>query len=167
MPDDFTAEPIGSPPQLSAKNDGAGGKRQLTRRRLVIALLAILVVSLAAWVLRPTNAYEDRFGRIELGMHEEAVHELMGGPPGSYPPDPDYVILSSFMSQGAACDHTSVWMADNAGIVVRFDKDGSVLRKHLFTVGRTGFFQSLPAKMKGHVCAQRWFAQRAEEPEEP
>lgn len=107
------------------------------------------------WLYEGTEDYDERFTRILPEMNEEAVCQVMGGPPGNCPPDPIYLAHNSALAQNALCDNkgvpsksdrASVWFAQNRVVVARFDSAGKLVKKQLHVVHGPGvldFFEGI------------------------
>jgi len=106
------------------------------RPRFLLALVALvgLMTALVAWLLLPTRSRvnPENFARIQMGMTEAEVAELLGGSPDQWEdvarlPEEDRVVVAGW-------DEPRPWIGDECVLVVRFF-DGQVTDKELHMRG--------------------------------
>lgn len=97
----------------------------------LLALLAVAGLLVPVFRTAPSAAVRARFDRIENGMTEEQVEELLGGPRGVYDRTRWGVTLTSAVGTGPGRSHHSWWYFPGCDVEVGFDVDGRVYRKQI------------------------------------
>jgi outer membrane protein assembly factor BamE (lipoprotein component of BamABCDE complex) len=83
---------------------------------------------------------EEHCDRIKVGMRQEEVEAILGGPPGSFTPDSViYITISSF-SMWDGRERWEYWSGNEGQIEVAFDEQGAVQ----FSTFSSGLVLQLP-----------------------
>jgi hypothetical protein len=103
------------------------------RRTLLLSLagIALLFLALPYIVWHPRRLNHDGFAKIELGMTQQEVEQLLGGPPGIYypahPGGGGTMTMEGYDVPDAA---EFVWCDDKKRYEVWFNDQGIVVGKH-------------------------------------
>jgi hypothetical protein len=101
----------------------------MKRKWVVFAVLLVGLVATVALVLlarqSPVRITQESFDRIAVGMMEQEVEEIIGGPPGDYSP---FLPTWTRVVEVAGDNHQS-WVGEELIIHVGFDSDGRVVDK--------------------------------------
>lgn len=108
------------------------------RWRLIVPIavgLALAALLMPVIQRQPSGAVRARFERIEDGMTEKQVEELLGGPRGVYDQTRrPYPALSASGIPGSAGSHLSWWHFSDCTIEVSFDDGHQVTGKRIETL---------------------------------
>jgi len=123
------------------------------RKWLVLSLALCFAGALAIWYFLPwLEVFRAHFDRIEKGMTQKQVEELMGGAGSRSPPYFQRVgtllIESPRFSAGW---HAFVWRSDNEHIEVIFDREGKVVEKSFNSFANPFAEPSLWARFRQRV----------------
>ena len=110
----------------------------MTRRRIVIVGLALVLLAAAYFVLTwrpgaaaPRNLKVENFSRVEYGMTQAEVEELLGGPPGNYGAHAgggNLMTMEGYVHPNDAVER--VWCDDSHRFEIYFDAGGRVVGIH-------------------------------------
>jgi hypothetical protein len=95
----------------------------MTRRRLLLALVAALAVLVAVGISRRRRVSLARVGEIRKGMRQEEVEAVLGGPPGDYKTH-DIVFTKGWPLRSSS--QPREWVTDDGLVLVVFRDDGTV-----------------------------------------
>src|SRR4051812_18243169 len=94
---------------------------------LVSILFGLLAGTLALWLTSPGHHITpERFEHIEVGMTQQEVETVLGGPAGDYSWGAEPWVESSKTMELLLCRvvRTQTWVGDDAAIEVGFDRQG-------------------------------------------
>ena len=103
------------------------------RSLIILGLLVCLGLGglvLWSWLTVPAHRIDRQtFLRIRLGMKKQAVHDLIGGPPGDYSTGPT-ICVDSIVEHAvdpAAAAKVEGWLCDTDAVHVYYDDAGAVV----------------------------------------
>jgi hypothetical protein len=109
------------------------------RRKLMVTALVLVPLGVTFLSLKyfRTNirTNRDSFDRVLIGMSEQEVEDLMGGPEGDYTSGPHIVIPEGSHSMMLGGGRLKEWVSDEGGILVEFDSSGKVASTAFSIVG--------------------------------
>jgi hypothetical protein len=98
----------------------------MTRRRRLLAILAVVVLAVSGWLLWPrTGITPENAAKIRPGMTMAEVETLLGGPAGDYRTCDDRGLHGTVECFGEGQEQ--VWEGDEGSVHVWFDAAGVVL----------------------------------------
>src|SRR5262245_12571564 len=117
------------------------------RRRIAVSAIVLLIVAglivVGYWLLQPHPRIDKAaLDRIELGMTEAQVVEIIGAPPGNYGLGDAEFERSHIVDARAVIVElpdpasSKSWMGQTHGIEIGFDANGKVVTKDLHTLWR-------------------------------
>ena len=112
------------------------------KRRLVwisvLFLSSVLLVALCIWLWFPRLRYEN-YSRIQKGMTQAQVENLLGGPPGNYGFNQIEPNLAPFARSSyfpVLPSKSKTWFNDQIQLIIYFDTNGRVSHQQQQTFNR-------------------------------
>ncbi len=111
----------------------------MRKKRTVVVVVLLLALVTSLWVLarpRPHRINREGFDRIEEGMTQREVEDILGRPPGDYTdrretlPDGRWKYVAGWMRGHPS--YPREWLSDDGRVMVFFDKGGCVVGNYYF-----------------------------------
>jgi hypothetical protein len=98
---------------------------------VLLALVAVAGLLVPVFRRTPSAAVRARFDKIQNGMTEGQVEELLGGPRGVYDTTRPHSTMTTAVGTGPGSSHHSWWYFPDCDVEVGFDADARVYRKSI------------------------------------